>query len=1638
MRKALASSLAAIALLAGGGDLHAQFTFGPSTPLSSPVNLPEFYDMTPAISPDGLSLFFGTNRPLGVFADIWVATRDTTSDDFGGAVSLGPAVNSSAFEAWPSISADGLSLYFTDSNAFGFPLRPGSANGDLWKTTRPDASSDWETPVNLGQTVNSSASDGAPNLSADGLSLFFESNRAGGSGDVDLWMATRPSADADWGSPVNLGPTVNSLYYDSSPAISPDGLGLFFTSARPGGSGEYDLWVTTRPSSDGDWGEPVNLGPEINGWYADAMPSLSAEFPTVGTTLYYASFSDAEFDGPSDIFQVRVFPELPVLTWDALGDGDWGDIDAGTGNSRWLKSGNPVADLPDDSIDAVVPANTVTVVEDHLVRSLTVDGGAIAISAGRSLTVGEQVSFAAGTTLSMGAGATLNTGGGVIDSLASGGDATIEVTFGDLRVGAYDDGGQSGIFTKRGSESLSLHSVTASATTFSIEEGVLRSQGEDPVTGAVGVTLAGGTLVIEGAEILTANSLAGLFYDVPTGQPDTIEPIDAGSGVLTGPPNWTRPLAQPLDFPDNTLQDYAGVPEDDYAAVWRGKITVGGPNLPAGEITFGLRSDDGNVLYIDLNGDGDLQDPGELVAADNSNHGFQDVVRTVNLDAGTYHFAAAFYERGGGDGLTVKFGEGTQSNYDDAGMKVIDPTAPGQAGIWSEVAWDAIDATALVWSVTEDSTLILHSDQTAMVSAPTMINGTLTTAGARAGIAMPGVNIDSSATAVGFDPQVDTDYGMIDAHGAAVTICKAGSSTWTLAATPINIANATWQVEQGTFRLADLGLLGGRPVRLAGGTLAVEAQQSPASAVDVTLAADSSLDSTAGSAMSFGSLDLRDGVLTVTGAAAGVAFAGATVDPSATSVGFNLLAATDLGPIEANSAAATIVKLGPADLILDKNNTGLDRATFGVQEGRLIAASESNALGEAALLLDGGELVLTGNITGGSVAYDNAVAVESGSILTAGAAGVGAAGPVDVTLGSVDKAIALNGGVLTLRTTDGYSLTFGGEVSGNGGLRLDEGEVTLAATDNRIRSLRVNGGTLTADGDLTVDTMTVAGGTVGTGSDGIVVSDTLRFNQITYGIADATFTLRSGDLAAGAEVTLRGGTMTIGEGASIDGFGQGADFTTNATATAVAAGVPNFDVPDVLQLTTNNDNQAVSAFYNVPQDVTFFTAEFDYQPLPSGTPADGFAFVLQSDAGGPGALGGDGGGMGYSGIGNSVALILNVYNGHTIGILLADGGNWDNGAYQSTDDVDIIGGNVIHSTLDYDGSTLSLDMEDLSTGDTYQTTFDVDIANLVGDDTALVGFTGATGGSNCDQRISNFVYSYPVATTEDPSVNLTVTAETTVDLTSRGDAVFGNLTLADGVTLSVSRAALSVNDVTAGDGASFNGEALLIRGSLSADDGAGMLNVAGELEFGDTAEYRCELAAAANDLLSVVGDAYLGGTLTLSAVDAVGDPGNHTRTIISTAGGEGAVLGDFAQGPAAGDHLGHGVYFQDLSLAPDETAMAVTVLQAAAGDTNGDRQVNNTDLQLILGANSFGAGPGFAWTEGDFDGDTDVDNTDLQLILGTGLFGTGFYAAAAAQRVLGSGAHAVPEPGSLLMAGICVGLALLRRRVAHARSCSRS
>lgn len=169
----------------------------------------------------------------------------------------------------------------------------------------------WSTPVNLGSIVNSASRDGCQYLSKDGLSLYVASDRDTGS-DMDLYVAERNNVDEDFGAPQRLVNLNAAGKDDVCPALSHDGHVLFFASARTGGCGDRDLWMTRRQNANDNfgWNQPVHLGCVVNSTKVDQGPSYYEDSEN-NKFIYFSSnrpSNNPDFGG-HDIYRMSLFDD---------------------------------------------------------------------------------------------------------------------------------------------------------------------------------------------------------------------------------------------------------------------------------------------------------------------------------------------------------------------------------------------------------------------------------------------------------------------------------------------------------------------------------------------------------------------------------------------------------------------------------------------------------------------------------------------------------------------------------------------------------------------------------------------------------------------------------------------------------------------------------------------------------------------------------------------------------------------------------------------------------------------------------------------------------------------------------------------------------------------------------------------------------------------------------------------------------------------------------------------------------------------------------------------------------------------------------------------------------------------------------
>ena len=339
---------------------RADFTFG--TPAPVPNVNSEYVEGGPRISADGLSLFFVSSRPEWEWRhhDLWVSTRAHRNDSWGEPVNLGPTVNSSVEDGGPSISGDGLSLYFHSRRSGGY------GGCDIWVTKRATPEDEWGQPKNLGPNVNGTADDAATAIAPDELTLYFCSNRPGGLSKDDYWVARRATVDDDWGPAENVGPPICSQYGEWTSDITADGLTFFLSDwfpLRPAGYGWGDLWVSRRSTISDTWPEPVNLGATINTPSDEGGVSISAD----ASTIYFHSNRPGG-SGDYDIWQAPIEPVV-----DLNGDGMVDDVDICIMLESW-GTDDPLCDIgPTPLGDGVVDVQDLLVLVRHMTTEFNDD-----------------------------------------------------------------------------------------------------------------------------------------------------------------------------------------------------------------------------------------------------------------------------------------------------------------------------------------------------------------------------------------------------------------------------------------------------------------------------------------------------------------------------------------------------------------------------------------------------------------------------------------------------------------------------------------------------------------------------------------------------------------------------------------------------------------------------------------------------------------------------------------------------------------------------------------------------------------------------------------------------------------------------------------------------------------------------------------------------------------------------------------------------------------------------------------------------------------------------------------------------------------------------------------------------------------
>lgn len=294
--------------------------------LPAPINTP-YSEYNPAILPDQSMIFFESDRPGGVHLrgdfDIWFARIKDLNDHlnlppvFFEPEHLPAPVNTEGFEGQPFVRqlANGdLELYFTAlANP---PQRPGPLATNIYMTRLSQGQ--WSEPQELFE-INSNFNDRMATLSADGKTLFFSSDRPGGFGQDDIWYSVYDEENQKWNSPQNAGSQINTDASEISASLHSDGVTLYFSSNRIEGLGGYDIYVTQFYLDENKnfvFRPPQNLGLPYNSLWDDEHPSVTKD----GEYIYFSSNREDGY-GLFDIYRA-VVPEFArpevLLTLNAL------------------------------------------------------------------------------------------------------------------------------------------------------------------------------------------------------------------------------------------------------------------------------------------------------------------------------------------------------------------------------------------------------------------------------------------------------------------------------------------------------------------------------------------------------------------------------------------------------------------------------------------------------------------------------------------------------------------------------------------------------------------------------------------------------------------------------------------------------------------------------------------------------------------------------------------------------------------------------------------------------------------------------------------------------------------------------------------------------------------------------------------------------------------------------------------------------------------------------------------------------------------------------------------------------------------------------------------------------------------------
>jgi outer membrane protein OmpA-like peptidoglycan-associated protein/tetratricopeptide (TPR) repeat protein len=178
-------------------------------------------------------------------------------------------------------------------------------DGDVFIASKQNGG-DWGAPTKLNSNINSKSYEGDAYITPDGLTLYFSTAKYSEDGNLDLYYSTR-TAGGDWGAAKSLGSGINTKYDEDSPYISRDGRTLYFSSRGHNTMGDYDIFQSKYDSIGHKWGRPENMGYPINTPDADSYYRLAPD----GTYAYLSSYRIGGY-GEKDIYTISYIKNITI------------------------------------------------------------------------------------------------------------------------------------------------------------------------------------------------------------------------------------------------------------------------------------------------------------------------------------------------------------------------------------------------------------------------------------------------------------------------------------------------------------------------------------------------------------------------------------------------------------------------------------------------------------------------------------------------------------------------------------------------------------------------------------------------------------------------------------------------------------------------------------------------------------------------------------------------------------------------------------------------------------------------------------------------------------------------------------------------------------------------------------------------------------------------------------------------------------------------------------------------------------------------------------------------------------------------------------------------------------------------------